>query len=200
MKIKTIVYSAFLCLFLFAISVADAATVLPVNLEKMVAGSEVVFRGRCLGTTPKRSLNGIFATKYAFEVSEVLKGDVKERFEFTQVGGSLSNSEKFNAPYIYGMPLYKVGSEYLVFLSEETSLGLRAPVGIDQGAFKVSLSADGSTKISNGRGNKNLFTGAAGASLAKSIKASGVSVLSPGPIDYDLMLDLVRKIGKGEGL
>jgi len=200
MKIKTSACAAFLCISLFAIFVADAATILPVNLEEMVAGSDVVFRGRCLGVAPKRLPNGIFATKYTFEISEVLKGDIREELEFTQVGGSLSNSKKFNAPYIYGMPLYKVGSEYLVFLSEETSLGLRAPVGIDQGAFKVSLSADGSTKISNGRGNKNLFTGAAGASLAKSIKASGVSVLSPGPIDYDLMLDLVRKIGKGEGL
>ncbi|HQH80230.1 MAG TPA: hypothetical protein PK599_02420 [bacterium] len=200
MKIKTSACAAFLCISLFAIFVADAATILPVNLEEMVAGSDVVFRGRCLGVAPKRLPNGIFATKYTFEISEVLKGDIREELEFTQVGGSLSNSKKFNAPYIYGLPLYKVGSDYLVFLSEETSMGLRAPVGLQQGAFKVSIAADGSVKVLNGRGNKNLLTGAVGTSLAKSIEFSGASAPTSGPIDYSLLSDLVRRIENGEGL
>ena len=115
---------------------ADAAQVLSINLGQTVSGADVAFSGICTSEYPFKMDNGLFVTTYEFSVLDDLTGNAGEVFSYTQFGATLENSKKFDAPYIYGMPHYKVGEEYLIFLTAETKLGLRAPVGLEQGNIR----------------------------------------------------------------
>lgn len=51
---------------------------------------------------------------------------------------------------VHGVPKFKVGEEYVVFLAGVSSAGFSSPIGLSQGKFTV-LKSDAGTKVTNGR-------------------------------------------------
>ena len=65
-------------------------------------------------------------TEYTFQVFEVLKGDVGNTIMIKQFG------RRAGLGSIIGMPSYEPNQKYLLFLNDDSHLGLTTPVGLFQ--------------------------------------------------------------------
>ena len=142
-------------------------------------------------------------TTYTFSVSAdgVIKGDFSGTISFTQWGAPRTESRKFNAPFVMGMPHYEVGKEYTVFLTSESTLGLRSTIGLGYGMFNVTTDPGGKRVMVNSYGNRGLFKGlVTRPSVNKALKAAGASPERPvvGPVGYDDFISIVRDLQAGK--
>lgn len=169
--------------------------------------AKVVFTGVC--TTAESSIKtregkpgGILVTRYTFDVSDVLKGDVPKTFSFTQWGAPRAEAKRLKRGFIYGPPLYQVGKEYTLFLSSESNLGLRAPIGSGEGKFQVIKGPQGKSMVVNDYGNNTVFRNLPQTKgMTKALSAGGVKAdaLAPtGPIDYDTFKAIVESLNEKE--
>ncbi len=106
-----------------------------------LADADIAFSGICLSKSVYALKKRVFGQsvsvfQYTFQVAnkDVLKGQVTDTFSFLQAGSSKGSAQMLTVP---GMPDYEIGTQYLLFLSSESRLGLRAPMGVFQGQFKV---------------------------------------------------------------
>ena len=206
MYIKRIVIAAVLLLAMLVFVVPGtlmASQAVSVGMTDYVK-ADVAFTGVCtsaetyLMSHPKLS-GSLVVTTYKFSIPSdgVLAGDVSENFSFTQWGAPRAECRKLGIPYFMGMPFYKVGKEYTVFLTSETELGLRSTVGLGYGKFDVIAVPDGNRVVINDHGNQYLFKGieskpivtkSLGASGAKSIEIHG------GPVSYDSFIEIFKEM------
>jgi hypothetical protein len=147
--------------------------VLRFNLEEMVMSADRAFIGQCLDIQEAReSIGGgnLPVTRYTFAVERVIKGQVPSTFTFTQLGYRLRKAAKSGSVtmnghaakpgiFIHGMSEYEVGDRLLLLLVPNYQNGrLTYPVGLDQGAFRISRREGGEEVASNGLNNLGLFT------------------------------------------
>lgn len=126
---------------------AQAAGVLSLNLDKIVAGAAIAFQGRCTANRVELDTQTGFVVTYtSFEVSDVLKGIVSATHTIKQIGGR-ADGKHFR---VDGVPRFAVGQDYVVFLYGVSSAGFSSPVGLSQGQFMVRQEAGGA-RVSNGR-------------------------------------------------
>jgi len=162
--------------------------------------AKIAFEGVCTASEPMVKSIGakgqVLASRYTFQVTDVLKGDVPEEFSFTHLGASRSDAESLGLPYIPGMPVFKEGQSYVVFLTSESSLGFRGVLNLGSGKFNMVEGADGKMQVVNDYGNKALFTGLP--STAKVGKALSVGGVTPdrqaGPVDYESFKEMFREL------
>ncbi|MDP2759324.1 MAG: hypothetical protein Q8O64_02805 [Sideroxyarcus sp.] len=132
---------------------AQAASVLPLYLDEIVADATVAFQGTCTDNRSELdSQTGMVVTYTTFSVSEVLKGSVASSHTIKQVGGRLGN----RVFRVEGTPVFVVGAEYVVFLYGVSSAGFSSPVGLAQGQFAIRRGARGA-ELSNGRDFKAML-------------------------------------------
>ncbi|HPQ80879.1 MAG TPA: hypothetical protein PLZ86_04065 [bacterium] len=164
-----------------AASAAMADSVMPVNAAQMTEKSELVISGRCISSRPEVK-NDINVTTSTFEVLDVVKG---------KVDGSTFTFSQF---VFRGAPSYEPGREYILFLTPESKLGLRSPVGLGQGKFMVLKGM-----AINERNNRGLFTGLP--DTKKTMKALSVGGVDPkaasGPISAKSLVDVVKGLDAG---
>jgi hypothetical protein len=147
--------------------------VLRFNLEEMVMSADRAFIGQCLDIQEGReSIGGgmLPVTRYTFDVQQVIKGDLPTTFTFTQLGyrlrkaaksGTVSMNGQAVRPgiFIHGMSDYEVGDRLLLLLIPNYQNGrLTYPVGLDQGAFRISRLETGEEVAENGLNNLGLFS------------------------------------------
>jgi hypothetical protein len=116
---------------------SQAAAVRLVNLRNLMEHSDRIFVGRCLSVDSK-VINNIPFTEYIFEVVEKIKGVSTETVTVRQfgliepipIGNGLARG-----PIIQGMPQYKENHQYLLFLVQESPIGLSSPAGLSQGSL-----------------------------------------------------------------
>jgi len=195
-------------IFLVSSHTAFASLVLPVNVEGLVEKSDVAFTGVCTEAKahlifPKKAPEGLLVTTYTFDIlpEGALKGKPPKVFTFSQWGATVEESKLYGLPYPIGIPKYKVGNVYTLFLTAETELGVRAPVGLGHGNFNMIERPDGEIAVMNDYGNKSLFSGLpATKAMSKALSASGISRTSPpaGPIDYDTFKKVIMNLQGGE--
>lgn len=135
-----------------------ATTVLKkVNVEDLTADAQRIFYGKCIAADSGRDTNGLPCAIYTFEVTRTLKGDADRRIRIKQFGVTRALNDG-TVTHVEGMPQYLVGESYLLFLSEESSLGFTSPQGLGQGAFRSFR--DPQTQriaVENGSKNRSLF-------------------------------------------
>lgn len=192
---------------IFAPVSTRASLVLPVNIEAMVEKADVAFTGECIEAEtmvihPDAVKDGLLVTSYTFEVAPdgVLKGVVPEKFTFKQWGATKEQADAYGAPYPVGIPHYQKGNTYTLFLTAETPLGLRAPVGLGQGNFNIVAGAGKAKMIVNDYGNRSLFKDiSSSAKMTKALSAAGMTKakLPEGPVDYDAFKELVKGLQGG---
>ncbi len=173
----------------------QAASVRLANLRDLVEQANRVFVGKCLSVESKVT-NNIPFTTYTFEVVEQVKGVstntvTVRQFGLTKpipIGGGLAR-----ATIIQGMPQYKEGHQYLLFLVKESPIGLSSPAGLFQGAF-VSTG----TGFVNSINNRNLSAGLSASWLQgrglSGQQANKMISFKEGPIEAQYFLQVLWKL------
>jgi hypothetical protein len=164
------------------------------NLEQMTKLSGRIFVGTCTAAVEEEEPLGsvtIPLTRYTFQVEEMIKGELEDVEDVRQLG-------KMEGPgSVVGMPMYKEGAKYLLFLLPDSQIGLTSPVGLFQGSFQVLEDPQtGQQQAMNSYQNVGLFQGMEGATGVLGLSAEDQELMSntKGAIDYDRFLGLVKKM------
>lgn len=97
-----------------------------------------VFHGRCVAAEPAEvTLAGarLPVTVYTFEVVEGFKGAKAGTVTFRQVGRPEGGPRDLGR--LTGLPVYRPGAEYVLFLLPESRAGLTSPAGAAEAALAV---------------------------------------------------------------
>jgi hypothetical protein len=128
-----------------------ASQVRSVNLEQMTGRAGRVFSGRCLAVQVARDpvLDRDVAT-ISFEVARLVKGQAGSALTVRMLAGDEVDGRTGTAPF-------HPGEEVVLFLYEESALGLTSPVGMGQGRFSVVRDKLGRAVAVNALANRNLL-------------------------------------------
>ncbi len=171
MKRRRLVLSLVTTLALtFAAMTASAAMVMAMGLGDLVSNADKVFRGTVLTKEPGIVNAGggeLSTVAYTIQVDDALKGDFgtgKDAavLELTMLGNLKADDSIGNTKRLFVMdmnPDLTVGSDYVLFTTASSAVGLSTTVGLDQGLFRVFNNADGQDMTANGLGNQGIFGG-----------------------------------------
>ena len=134
-----------------AIPRADATTVKHFDLGHMTASAARVFRGTVTDVRAgivKVGGGELATTIYRIRVTETFKGEFATFKDVTYADVEMIGSIKTDTvpsgvrhfSVFRDMPHLKVGQDYLLFLTAESSIALSSPVGLAQGCFDVDTS------------------------------------------------------------
>ena len=195
--------------FCLSISLLQATTLRPMNLQEIVQRSSRIFTGECLSASEGVDSRGIPYSLYTFRILEQVKGrfegvtvtikqfGIRSRSGRSSMGGRLTR--------IDGMPDYLPGATYTLFLNNESRLGFSAPIGLLQGAFRV-LGKDSGQRVVNGISNRNLLldtSKTAAQRLAQSrqtlrSRTPNAGEALQGTVAYSAFMATVQRMTRGE--
>jgi hypothetical protein len=185
---------------------AGATTVEEVGFLALRERAASLFHGKCLERKEVTDEGPIPYTEYTFEVLEAVKGcrdptgEPLKKVVFRHAGTRAETVRPDGLvvpPMRFGVPEYEVGDEVILFLTRESALGLCAPVGLSQGAFKVAR-AKGAASVSSPVGFKRLLGGVEVAAFDGLRAGAAAAVLSPPErMPLEDFLELCRR-AKGE--
>lgn len=161
------IFITFSLLFNLLVTFNTSATkLLPINLEQLSTRASLIFYATVISNTAQKDIeSGHIVTFTEFEIIELIKGSAASTHTIKQIGGQLKESNiKFQ---IDGVPKYKIGNQYVVFLPQKSTLGFSSPLGLHQGSFSVE-NTEGENIISNGRSISALQTTSKQSSLSLS--------------------------------
>jgi hypothetical protein len=154
-----------------------ATMMLHMDLGELTAGADKIFRGTVTdvqqGTIEAGGAELPMVT-YKFKVEELFKGEAtqvkgdKAVMEIRMIGSLVHSKADENGNLKFSpfrdVPRLAEGSDYLLFTTPESSIGLSMTVGLGQGAFKVSPvdGADGEYQVVNEFNNAGLGLNGAG--------------------------------------
>ncbi len=191
----------------------EATSLKVMNLEDLVGHSQRIFSAVCQSVSSGFDENNLPYTRYSFQVTDSIHGVANQQVVVIKQFGLAEPIQLDNGvtrvSRIEGMPRYVPGQEYLLFLNQESKLGFSSPIGLIQGAFRVQGRGTSRTVV-NGMRNANLLI-----DTQKSIqqryqeRQQNLSRLAPvtqpdewvrGPVSYDTLTSLVRRLLTGEPL
>ena len=181
---------------------AWTASLRPVNLPQMVERANRIFVGRAVDEWTGRDERRLPATITTFEVSRTLKGRRQEIVKIKQLGVTEIQPDGL-AAWVEGMPRYRRGSEYLIFLMPDSTIGFTSPVGAFQGAFAIRTAERGRKAAVNGINNLNLLRDIDGETRSRlGLVPERFSFVSrgKGPIhleEFTAMIKHLRERGEG---
>ena len=139
-----------LILFILVVCAGTAfagSMVRPINLEQMTTGARTIFYGKCVAAEARMDENGLPATRYTFEIQRTLKGQAGSTFSIKQFGFAPTyrpaSDRSLSVATVEGMPEYRLGESYLIFLAAVSPMGYSSPQGLGQGAEKVAVRGAG---------------------------------------------------------
>ena len=164
--IAAIFASAATALALLSAMPAQAASVRPLTLDNVIDGAAIAFQGRCLESRSEvDAATGLVVTLTTFEVEDRLKGEVGERHVIKQLGGQVGNLVR----RVDGIPTFKPGERYVVFLYGVSAAGFSSPVGLSQGRFEVRA-GEGGLQVANGLDFRHMLWPIAPAALPGAVR------------------------------
>jgi len=200
-RLKTAIFFGLICAVV-PVFVSEGYQIIEMNLPAIVSNAEIGFRGVCEKREvrtiyPVSAPTGVIVTHYVFAIKEMLKGKAENPFEVDQYGVSRAEAIKMGAPYAVGFTQFEPGKEYVVYWSEMSRLGVRTPLGMDQGVFDIVYDNKGRTMVVNKFSNANLFKQISkGSPVTKTLKSVNIDVSNPpkGPISYDDFKTIVENL------
>ncbi len=190
---------------------------LPMNLQEMASNATRIVVGVCTTREEGEITSGsggqpLRFTKYTFNVTEAIKGNIGQTLTIRQVrlggkpvpNGSSRGNAGIEQPLDFNpLPLseYQPGQEVLLFLGEDSTLGLTSPVAMDQAVFDIESNL-GQKFLKHRFANQFLFRGMSAQELAQSKQLSAAelalfSVKEKEPIPYAPFISLIRKLVTG---
>ncbi|MFQ5649748.1 MAG: hypothetical protein ACE5IY_07385 [bacterium] len=184
-----------------------AAKVKHMNLLELVSRADKIFSGEVVNVQESTiSVPGggtIPCTIYTVMIQDRIRGGEAETVTFRYVG---SPEMKVRGKYGYkfevpGMPRYQRSDEILLFLNQESTLQLTAPMGLFQGSFRIYADPKtGRRMVVNGSDNAGLFKNMTAKDLpgVQNLSRAELELLhvNKGPLDYQTFVDLVRKLAQ----
>jgi hypothetical protein len=181
---------------------AGAAMILKMNLAQLTNRADAIFRGEVLSAEPgKISIGGgtLPTVTYRLRVDEAFKGEFEAKenaspeVEITMLGTlkatARSGSQARLSSSLPEIPKLRVGESYVLFTTAPGASGLRSPVGLGQGSFRIYTAANKTELAVNELNNLGLFDGAVSAQRA----AQG----SEGPVTYTrLATAILAQVGR----
>ena len=164
---------------LLVVAGLDAATVRRVDDAALVARAERIVEARVEKTRVLEE-DGVILTDVSVVVIRSLKGsDAGARWSFRVPGGELGD----RGMKVPGMPRFAVDDELLLFLTAATHRGIRLPVGLGQGCWR--LAADART------GRRVARPDLGGAEI---LDEDGHEVAGPGARDLTRFLERIERL------
>lgn len=181
---------------------AGAAMILKMNLAQLTDRADAIFRGEVLSVEPgKIAIGGgtLPTVTYRLRVDEAFKGEFEAKenaspeIEITMLGTLKSTTRSGNQTHLGSalpeVPKLRVGESYVLFTTAPGQSGLRSPVGLGQGSFRIYAGANKTELAVNELNNLGLFDGTASARRA----APG----SEGPVTYTRLAGaILTELGK----
>jgi hypothetical protein len=180
---------------------AGAAMILKMNLAQLTDRADAIFRGEVLSAEPgKVSIGGgtLPTVTYRLRVDEAFKGEFEAKenaspeVEITMLGtlkAAQSGSHARLSSSLPEVPKLRVGESYVLFTTAPSASGLRSPVGLGQGSFRIYAGANKTEFAVNELNNLGLFDAAGPAQRA----AQG----SDGPVTYTrLATAILARVGR----
>lgn len=179
---------------------AGAGMVLKMNLSQLTERADTIFRGQVLSVEPgKISIGGgtLPTVTYRLRVDEAFKGkfEAKENaapeVEITMLGTFKAvvrvGNQTHLSPSLPEIPKLNVGENYVLFTTAPGKSGLRSPVGLGQGSFRIYPGANKTEFAVNELNNLGLFDGGASAQRAE----------PQGPVTYTRLAGaILAELGK----
>lgn len=146
---------------------ASAALVVQMGLSDLVGNADKVFRGTVLTKEPGTVFAGgseLSTVIYTIRVDDALKGDfgAKPVVTLTMLGNLKADVTNGNIKRLSMLDLnpdLQLGSDYVLFTTAPSSVGLSTTVGLSQGLFRIFNDANGHELTANGLGNQGIFGG-----------------------------------------
>lgn len=132
---KRLTVTALICLNWTLVGLASTI-VSRVSVRNLVFESQRIFLGTCMSAESMRDERGIPSTVYTFEVSRSVKGRAPRQLHIKQFG-LINPLPDGSILRVAGLPAYRVGETYLLFLTKESRLGFTSPKGLSQGVFRT---------------------------------------------------------------
>jgi hypothetical protein len=188
MRLKALSWIAAVLLAAIA-APAGAAMILKMNLAQLTDRADAIFRGEVLSVEPgKISMGGgtLPTVTYRLRVDEAFKGEFEAKenaspeIEITMLGTlkatARSGGQTRLSSALPEVPKLRVGESYVLFTTAPGASGLRAPVGLGQGSFRIYAGANKTELAVNELNNLGLFDGIG--SAQRSVQGS------EGPVTY----------------
>lgn len=152
---------------------AGAGMILKMNLAQLTDRADTIFRGEVLSAEPgKISIGGgtLPTVTYRLRVDETFKGEFEAKenaspeVEITMLGtfkatAATSGRHTRLTASLPELPKLRVGESYVLFTTAPGNSGLRSPVGLGQGSFRI-YAGDNKTELAvNELDNLGLFDG-----------------------------------------
>lgn len=129
-------------------SSSQAGTAIRMDLDEVFMRSEMVLEGSVATGKSGETAQGEIYTDWTINVDRTYWGDHEETRVVRLPGGVLADGRGMMIP---GMPRLVMGEEIVLFLSEPSADGLRMPVGLSQGKYRIVTASDGAkTAIQTG--------------------------------------------------
>lgn len=184
---------AILALVPLAASPAQAVTVEKLDLGRMVERAGSVTTVTVLSARPSTvRLRGgeLPVTVYSVRVDEALAGALPRHDDgrtaelafLRNPGPTETRGGLIHRSNLPELPNLRVGGRYLLLTTTPSLVGLSAPVGLEQGVFRV-VGKPGAETAENALGNAGLFTG---------VESFAPEGWTAGPIPYDQLTAAIR--------
>lgn len=124
----------------------EAGTALRLDVPGLTREAALIVEARVLSALPVEpdGAGGLLLTEYLLEVGRTFAG-VDEPYRAVRLpGGVRADGSGLLIP---GMPRLAEGESALLFLTEESRNGMRMPVGLAQGKFRVVTLGDGRKRL-----------------------------------------------------
>lgn len=118
----------------------DASTALRLGVPELVERAGLVLEAEVASARSVEGPGGLIETEYVLEVDRNFWGGESAERTVRMPGGVLEDGRGLVLP---GLPRLAPGQDVLLFLSEPGSSGVRVPVGLSQGVFRVVTDAEG---------------------------------------------------------
>jgi hypothetical protein len=142
--LTTAVLAALSLFAVCSLRAVSAGTAIQLDIPGLVREADLAFEGRVLAAHVQRDARGRIETEYTLAVTRTYLGPALALRVFRLPGGVMPDGSGLVLP---GMPSIEVGEEALLFLSQPGSTGVRMPVGLAQGKFRIVRDVQGAVSL-----------------------------------------------------
>lgn len=178
-----------------ALAAQRGAMTTPRSIDELTRESTLIVHGYVTSAKVEphpqfRNLMTVFVT---MNVDDTLKGTAHKTIQFRQYIWDIR--DQIDAAQ------YGKSQELLLMLGPESQYGLRSPVGLEQGRFRITHDKSGQAMAVNGRGNLHLFEAMDQRAQARGLKLSSrVAALehrpAAGPVPLSDLKDTIRAFAR----
>ena len=136
------------------------------SLDALTSEATQVVRGHVISAKvePHPSFSNLMTVVVTFQVDKTLKGEAGRKLQFRQFVWDIRDFKD--------EAIYRRGEQMLLLLGPNSQYGLRSPVGLGQGRFRISKDAAGQETAVNESGNVGLFNSSTARTSAMQAKLS----------------------------